>query len=1423
MLQGMQLPAQIVRMIVQGGNDTAEYANALDAKINTSIFAIAPNNDIYVIDNNCIKKIDHSNGKIHTVVGNGNAGTSNDGMPSGSSINQPDQVRYFNNEIYWIEGNRIRRLHAPTPFAVPVMNTVVGSITPGYSGDGSQAFNALLNEPSDFCFDLSGNMFIADRGNQVIRKVTPSGIISTIAGTGPGGTIPSSLEGLVANNTPIAVRYIQTDYNGKVHFTMGVGGYDKLCCILPNGNLHVEMNNGDLSAGGEFGYPPNQMGFSGATRFCFDTIGNAYIGLQKGLVQGNKLVRATVQNSTSNNGFVEWLNYPVSANANAIITYNCVAFDNNQDIIIGYRNSSNQHIICKVIRPKMKILLGTGTNDITADGVNILNGIQPAYGPQDVQFDTSSYCLYYNEYTKIRKINAQGILSTVAGNGNYGTQQYHIPNGSLATSVPITFAGASTPFILGPHHSIYFFSSNSRYIYKIDSLGIITTIAGNGDTTNLANHVPALSTGLGYVSVMAWSPSGELYFADENLNKAVIHRIDTSGITHIVAGPGLTNTDTANNLLATDTYLESNVNGLAFDSLGNLYYSTFHKIRKIDHVTQLVTTYAGTGDPTTPERPSADKLEACLNYPYDLFFDQGNLYVSEYLGNRIRKITDRTYTYAGASAYESIQAGSLFNNHNTIGFCCNDGFAELATMNFIPSICKGTGGNMFLTDWENSSIRMIYEEPNQFNSFPSDTTITTPSGCSTTYSYTIEAVNGAQLSYQFTGATLGSGNGTGSGSVFNIGVTTVTIYSNLFGFQQIQQSFTVTVTGLTLLVTGMNNIAIPSGSTTTSLVNGTNLGVFSFGDIKVLPCFKISSPDFVTIDSIIIDGVDKDIVDSIWNFNHFLNNSSITWNLMIQASMIGVFEFNVKVYINNCNINPYSFRMKFEVQPQTIDQLELVINNDPGFGNGLSTTVSNANQTIITLPANTLQVEGGFLQFSLPANLATGYQNLCIRAKNSMGVWSVSGVDVVDVQPELVTEQVQAEFFLDNDPGLGNALPITLTTNSGTLNTNDLYATVSSIASGYHPLHIRCKNNLGLWTPVSTDLIDANPSSNSQVALEFVFDASDPGPGNGIPFTLNSILDSLNMNLSQLIPCLTNGQKIVKTRVQNNLGIWSALSKDTFVVNGIAAPTITASDTALCNGAVTLYRSVKNATGVIDAWKQYNNIIALGSDSLVVNTAGNYTMERACPAQPSVNSNTVIVVTSNCNDELNIGLFLQGFMDVSGTMVPVLATNGLSSNINETDSINIELRDAGNLSSVLFQNKTILSTTGQVTLQIPHTLLNTTPFYIVIKHRNHVETWSAQPILAQSNMVYDFSNQASKAYGDNQIEVQPNVFAIYSGDINQDGSIDAFDYLNLEPDITAGEFGYLITDLNGDSSVDILDYLILDPNISNGIGIQAPY
>jgi hypothetical protein len=118
-------------------------------------------------------------------------------------------------------------------------------------------------------------------------------------------------------------------------------------------------------------------------------------------------------------------------------------------------------------------------------------------------------------------------------------------------------------------------------------------------------------------------------------------------------------------------------------------------------------------------------------------------------------------------------------------------------------------------------------------------------------------------------------------------------------------------------------------------------------------------------------------------------------------------------------------------------------------------------------------------------------------------------------------------------------------------------------------------------------------------------------------------------------------------------------------------------------------------------------------------------------------------------------------------------------------------------------------------------------YYIVIKHRNTIETWSksgGETFVAGTIMNYDFTNAANKAFGDNmkQVDFSPVRFGIYSGDVNQDGVIDGSDGSLIDNDAFNFVFGYVVSDLTGDNVTDGSDAAIADNNAFNFVQKITP-
>jgi len=195
---------------------------------------------------------------------------------------------------------------------------------------------------------------------------------------------------------------------------------------------------------------------------------------------------------------------------------------------------------------------------------------------------------------------------------------------------------------------------------------------------------------------------------------------------------------------------------------------------------------------------------------------------------------------------------------------------------------------------------------------------------------------------------------------------------------------------------------------------------------------------------------------------------------------------------------------------------------------------------------------------------------------------------------------------------------------------------------------------------------------------------------------------------------------------------------------------------------------------------------------------------------------TVGVVICGSNISLNLKAFIQGYYLGSSQMAPVMFNQGVTTNTSITDFITVELRQSVPPYAVAATTTAVLSTSGLANCNFPSTPPGN--YYIAVKHRNAVQTWSAAPVsLSATPTLYDFSISDAQAYGNNMVQVSPGVWAFYSGDIDQDENVSIFDYILYEADAFNFMSGYVATDINGDGTVDLLDAPILDDNIQNFI------
>lgn len=176
---------------------------------------------------------------------------------------------------------------------------------------------------------------------------------------------------------------------------------------------------------------------------------------------------------------------------------------------------------------------------------------------------------------------------------------------------------------------------------------------------------------------------------------------------------------------------------------------------------------------------------------------------------------------------------------------------------------------------------------------------------------------------------------------------------------------------------------------------------------------------------------------------------------------------------------------------------------------------------------------------------------------------------------------------------------------------------------------------------------------------------------------------------------------------------------------------------------------------------------------------------------------------------LNFSAFLEGFYNsYTGTMV--------------SDTVSVFLRNSDSPYQIADSSEAVLNESGVGTF-IFSNVVNGTNYYLVLKHRNSIETWSANPVTISSNSLtyYDFTSSQSKAYGNNMTQTG-TVWSVYSGDLNQDGVIDAWDISQVENAAIHGITGYVNSDITGDDFVDSSDLAIVENNSSLYVSVVSP-
>ncbi len=285
----------------------------------------------------------------------------------------------------------------------------------------------------------------------------------------------------------------------------------------------------------------------------------------------------------------------------------------------------------------------------------------------------------------VRKVTPSGIITTIAGTGTAG----YTGDGGQATACQLR-----VPFGVGVDGAgnIYISDNNNNKIRKINTSGIITTIAGAGYAGYGGDGGPATAAQISQPDGLAVDNAGNVYLPDGSNHR--VRKIDTAGIISTIAGIG-TDGYSGDGGAATAAQL-GYATDIALDDFGNVYFADYRKhcVRKISSA-GIITTVAGTGIPGY-SGDGGPATAANLNQPIGLDVDLcGNIFISDGANNRIRfvsAVTGIITTIAG---------------NGTAGASGDGGPATAATMNVPHAIHHDTLGNIYFVDRVSNKVRKI--------------------------------------------------------------------------------------------------------------------------------------------------------------------------------------------------------------------------------------------------------------------------------------------------------------------------------------------------------------------------------------------------------------------------------------------------------------------------------------------------------------------------------------------------------------------------------------------------------------------------------------------------------------------------------------------------------------------------------------------
>jgi sugar lactone lactonase YvrE len=567
------------------------------------------------------------NGEVTTLAGNGSYG-SVDGTGTVATFREPVAVTVdCDGNIFVADAvnHRVRKIDTGNH-----VSTIAGS-TQGFA----EGTDARFRTPQGIAADCNGNVYISDTDNNRIRKIDTlnNNNVTTIGGDG-SEDFADGTDSRFANPRGLAV-----GSDGKIYVADRNNG--KIRIIDPDNNYDVSSISGFSS--------PEAVAVNSSTGIIIVSEPNSN-SVKKIELNNNN----SISSISGNGGF----SHPVG-----VAIYG-------QQVYVG---DVNHKLIKKIdLTDNNSLITVAGNNGFYLDAAGTSSRFS---GPHGIFRDNSGNIFIADtDNQRIRKMDAQGNVTTIAGSGN---QAFAPGNGTNAS-----FYNPAA-LVADSQGNIFVADTGNQRIRKIDLNGEVTTIAGNASQSFTEGNGAAASFSNPFGITI--DPQGKLYVADTNNQR--IRMIDTSGNVTVIAGKDY-------------GFADGNGTGASFknpygitrdNNTGILYVADTEnqRIRKID-TNGNVTTLAGSGNYDFADGVGAN---ASFKNPQGIIFNNGNLYIADTDGRRVRKLeisTGKVTTIAGDGTYGY-----------TEGTGTNSSFAGPFAISLDPA------GNIYISDVGNNRIRKL--------------------------------------------------------------------------------------------------------------------------------------------------------------------------------------------------------------------------------------------------------------------------------------------------------------------------------------------------------------------------------------------------------------------------------------------------------------------------------------------------------------------------------------------------------------------------------------------------------------------------------------------------------------------------------------------------------------------------------------------